>query len=360
MIRYILYTSFCVLLLFCSSPKKPNITDKEKSVINTYATGFEVYKNEGYIKIIVKYNQQEKTYVLINSSQQKPKNIDYDLLIQTPIQSIATLSSIHTAFLEALGQGKSVVGIDNINYHKSKSICQRFTEKKIVELGDINQINKELLLQLNADVVMTYPTGTKEEQLEEIGIPIIINAEHLEDTPLGRTEWIKFMGYFYEKEEEATQIFNEIHHKYNQEKQKSKKNISTIFSGKIYQDTWYISGGKSYISQLLQDAGFEYIWKADSTKGSLPLAKENAFIKAKEADFWFLQVFESNFSYHSLVKENSLYRELKSVKNNHLIYVNTVEVDYYGRGVLEPYILLQDLNKIQKGDTSTVYYHLLK
>ncbi len=215
-------------------------------------------------------------------------------------------------------------------------------------------------MSLDADVVMTYPTGTTEHQLEEMGIPVVINAEHLEETPLGRAEWIKFMGYFYEKEELATKLFDQINKQYQIEKQKNQEPIKSIFSGKIYQNTWYVPGGKSYVAQLLQDAGFKYIWQEDSTRGSLPLSKENAFMRAKDADYWCLQVFDSTFSYQSLIQENPLYKELKSIQNRQLIYVNTAQVDYYGKGVLEPHILLQDLNKIQRNDTTTVYYHLLK
>ena len=45
--------------------------------------------------------------------------------------------------------------------------------------------------------------------VEKIGIPIIEGADYMEAFPLGRTEWIRFYGLLFGKEEMADSIFKE-------------------------------------------------------------------------------------------------------------------------------------------------------
>lgn len=361
MIKY--FFSFCILIFIvsCFFQEKTQVNDNQfiGYVYLDYAKGFQVSKNDNYTLLKVNIQNQTKKYLLVNRKEAIPKNISYDFLIRTPIKSIVSLSSVQVAFLEKLNQLPSIVAVDNKNYIQNKFVKNN---SKITEVGDITTINNELLLSLNADVVMTYPTqGMQESQLIKQGVPLIINAEYLEETPLGRAEWIKFMAYFYEQEEQANQLFKEIETSYNQLKNQHKGLDKTIFSGKIYQDTWFISGGKSYVAELLQDAGFTYLWEEEPLNGTLPLAIENAFIKAKKADYWFLQVYHpTKYTYQILKEEHPLYSKLKAVQQKKIILVNTANVDYYGKGVVEPHILLEDLTKIVQKDTMTTYYHLLK
>lgn len=361
MIKY--FFSLCMLTFIfgCSSEQKTQNIDNQfiGNIFNDYAKGFQVFKNKNHTLLKVNFQNQSKKYLLVNHKKAIPQNISYDFLIRTPIKSIVSLSSVQVAFLEKLNQLSSIVAVDNKNYIQNKRIKN---DSKIIEVGDITTINNELLLSLNADIVMTYPTqGTQENQLISQGIPLIINAEYLEETPLGRAEWIKFMAYFYEEEEKATQLFKEIETSYNQLKSQNKALNKTIFSGKIYQDTWFISGGKSYVASLLKDAGFTYLWEKEQVIGTLPLAIENAFLEAKKADYWFLQVYHpTKYTYEILKDEHPLYSKLKAVQQKKIILVNTANVDYYGKGVVEPHILLQDLTKIIQKDTMTTYYHLLE
>lgn len=57
----------------------------------------------------------------------------------------------------------------------------------------------ERLITLKPDMVMAYLVAADFGQfrkVEELGIPVVINAEYLEPHPLGRAEWIKFMALF--------------------------------------------------------------------------------------------------------------------------------------------------------------------
>ena len=52
------------------------------------------------------------------------------------------------------------------------------------------------------------------EKLKELGIQVVLIAEYLESSPLAKTEWIKAIAAFYNKEQQAEKLFNEIDNNY--------------------------------------------------------------------------------------------------------------------------------------------------
>ena len=71
--------------------------------------------------------------------------------------------------------------------------------------------------------------------IEKHGIPVIINGDWREETPLGRAEWIKFFGALFDKEKLADSIFNTIEEDYLAAKLMVKEKTShpTILSGAV-------------------------------------------------------------------------------------------------------------------------------
>lgn len=44
-----------------------------------------------------------------------------------------------------------------------------------------------------------HPNTKLYQNIKKTGIPVIFNGDWLEETPLGRAEWIKFLGLYTEK-----------------------------------------------------------------------------------------------------------------------------------------------------------------
>lgn len=120
-------------------------------------------------------------------------------------------------------------------------------------------------------------------------MPVVLNKEYLEKNPLGRSEWLKFMALFYNKEALANEYFNEISQAYLQMSAMAQKTKEkpTVFLGLPDRGIWYVPGGNSFMSQLIQDAGGNYLWKDLPQNGSVPLDLELVLAKAQKADFWF-------------------------------------------------------------------------
>ena len=61
-----------------------------------------------------------------------------------------------------------------------------------------------------------YNADDENKRMKQTGIAIIYNIEWREKTLLGRAEWIKFMGAFFDKEQLADSIFHSVETRYNE------------------------------------------------------------------------------------------------------------------------------------------------
>lgn len=330
----------------------------ESSAIK-YARRFSIQYRENY-KYIKVYSSSEDTstaieYILIQKGKPKPRVSANAQIIETPIQSIVCLSSLYVAYIDKLGLQSFLKGVDNFHYINTPSILEMIEEKKIKEVGSNTSVNLEKLSLINPDLVFTYGTGNSNydchPKLQELGLKVAITVDHMEDSPLGRAEWIKFMAAFFDKEQEADSLFKEIEKEYNKlsEVARKVKDKPTVFTSVKYGDVWYMPGGRSYMAKLLEDAGAKYLWANDNTSGSLPLSFEQVYTKAFNAEFWINTAdwkstadaitADPRNAYFSAVKKANIY-------NNNLRINKHGGNDYWERGLLNPNLILADLIKI--------------
>ena len=72
-------------------------------------------------------------------------------------------------------------------------------------------------MDLQPDAVVAFSMNKTNKSLQFIeknGIPVVLNGDWLEETPLGRAEWIKFFGVLLGKEKLADSIFKNIESEY--------------------------------------------------------------------------------------------------------------------------------------------------
>src|SRR5690606_23480458 len=101
------------------------------------------------------------------------------------------------------------------------------------------------------------------EKLPRFGIPVVMVAEYMETDPLGKAEWIKFMGAFFGREELAERKFAEIEAQYLEVKTLAAQaeGKPTVFTGLPWKGDWFVSGGNSFQARLFKDAGAFYLWQ---------------------------------------------------------------------------------------------------
>ncbi|HIP27484.1 MAG TPA: ABC transporter substrate-binding protein [Flavobacteriaceae bacterium] len=357
--------SLFFLIGITSCKKETNSSGKEKFplVSNTsnikYATGFEIEQHKGYKKLIIKspYPKAEKSliYVLLEDKNILAHTDFHNVkIIPIPIKKLVVTSTTHIPMLELLNQEQTLVGFPNTKYISSPKTRSLIKNGAVKELGKEQNINTELLLDLQPDLVIGFSLNSNNKMftnIEKAGIPVILNGDWLEKTPLGRAEWIKFFGVLFNKEKQADSLFNHIEKEYLQAKKIALKAINKpkILSGAMYQDKWNLPAGDSYAAQFLKDANVNYPWLNSKGKGSLSLSFESVFDKAKDAQIWLSPSFFN--SYKQLSESSIHYTQFDAFKSKKVYnFVNkkgeTGGVLYYELAPIQPHIVLKDIIKI--------------
>ena len=294
-------------------------------------------------------------YVLIPKGTPVPKAYKKERIIRVPIQTIAVLSTTHLPHLKLLGQYESLVAVGNPDGIYDSDLRRKVEAGHLPGIGRGSQIDLERVLQLNPDLVMAVAPANGQyishPALQEAGVPVMINAEYVEPTLLGRTEWLKFTAAFFSQEALAEQMFDDIAAQYARYGDLTNGLSETakplVFGGALVRGTWYVAGGKSYVAQLLKNAGARYVWAQDETQGSLPLDFEAVYEKAATADFWIT----GRNKWHArsdMLLEDARYSAFKAFQNGQIYNFNarvnaSGANDYWETGVVEPHLILADL-----------------
>lgn len=354
--------SVFLFLIFAVSCKK---NEENQAVANQkiensiqYAKGLEIYKYDGYsvVKVSNPWPEAEKgfSYVLHKKDIAVPDSLKNYTQIQVPIKSIVVTSTTHIPSLETLGVENTLLGFPNTNYVSSEKTRALIDAKKIKEIGTNQSLNTEVLIDLAPDVIVGFSIDNNNKtysNLEQNGQKIIYNGDWTEQTPLGKAEWIKFFGALYGLEEKADAEFKTIEKEYNDTLALAKKTTSkpTVFSGAIYQDKWYLPGGKSWASLFIKDANATYLWATTPETGSLSLSFETVLERAENADFW---IGPAQFTtLKEMTDTNPNYKFFKAYKNGNVYSFSSKKgktggVLYYELAPNRPDLILKDLIKI--------------
>lgn len=377
----------CLISLIVSAISCSNNNDSQDlanysadSLQIKYATGFSIYYHNNYkvIKVTNPYNgavNETFVYVLYNRGDKQPSvagnNVVY---IQKPINSIVCMSTTQIGYINALGLDSLIVGLSGADYVYNNYLRDKIEKHKIVDVGFESGFNYEVFMGINPDLVFMYGVNnsvkTQVEKLSKLHKNSAIAGEYLESTALAKTEWIKFFGAFFDKEEQASIIMDSIANQYNKIKAKAQ---STIYKPKVlvgvpWKGVWYLPGGESLTSQYIKDAGGEYLWGDKMGVESFSISLEDIMIKSKNADVWLHT--SSCESLQDIVDTDSRLKQITvfgngKVLNNSNRMSPTNGNDYFESGVVNPHIILKDIvsflhPELVESDYVRTYYKVLE
>jgi len=326
-------------------------TNKEIHELNiNHARGFTI-SYDGRVKkveVIDPANPEKPfaKYALVQKGEEYAAD-EKETVIYIPLENFNSVSTTHLPFITKLGIENNLTGFSGCKYVRDPVILKMIADKKITEIGFDYDLDIEKIIDISPEAIMVYPyEGMNFSAIDKAGIKIIYNAEYLENTPLGKAEWIKFVSLFFNKEKEAEKIFNEIEAEYNRVKNRvaDTKSSPVVFSGKADQGKWHIPAGESFAAAFLYDAGADYPWKEIKQNNVLEVDLEEVLDKAQAADWWVITgSCNEEYSLEKLLAEDDRYKHFDAFKNKKVLFCNVDETDYFGKGVAEPHIILSDL-----------------
>lgn len=358
MIKQSIYTFILFSLLFlasCISNKKTSLEAFNQDIYTPeYAAGFKILGATNVQSTLIQVfnpwqgaKEVEMSYFISRNGEQAPTGF-IGSTIPAGAKHIVCMSSSYIAMLDALGQVNRIVAVSGIDYVSNPYILAH--KDSIKDMGP--EMNYELLLGLKPDIVLLYGIGDAQtaitDKLKELSIPYIYMGEYLEESPLGKAEWMVVLSELTDSREKGIEIFSEIPKRYLSLKAltESVGQCPTVMFNTPWNDSWVMPSTKSYMAQLVADAGAEYIYKENSSNSSTSIGLETAYGLIQKADYWInvgsatsldeLKTVNPKFADAKAVRERTVY-------NNNLRLTPTGGNDYWESAVIRPDVVLRDL-----------------
>ncbi len=327
---------------------------------NRYAGGFSILQEGELVRILVSNpwssaRNVKMEYVLAGPGDSIPASHAGKTIIRLPVRRVICLSTSHLAFLEALGETGKVTGISGSGYVSNPSLRERIARGEVFDVGYGRNLDYEEILRQKPDLVLVYGVDSEIagflEKFRDLGIPAVICGEYLEESPLGKAEWIRFVAAFFGKEPLADSLFRQVETAYLELARQAAgaRPSPVVMVGLPYRDTWWIPGGRSYLARLIADAGGNYVGASGRSRESCVISMEEALVKSSGAGFWIHTGMVSTrgeiLGTDPRLGSFPLFRQGKIYNNNRRVTPGGGN-DFWEGGTFRPDLVLADLVRI--------------
>ena len=262
----------------------------------TYAQQFSVdYYPDGAALITI---AGQDRYWLTPEGADAPDDLDEDVtVLHKPLDRVYLAASAAMDFFRALDALDAVrlTSTTAANWTLPE-VVQALDDGSMLYAGKYASPDYELVLSEHADIAvestMIWHSPETAEQLESLGIPVLVERSSYEPNPLGRMEWIKLYGLLTGREEEAQAFFDG-----------QMERLATVLESAENNDGggptvafFFINSNGAvnvrkpgdYISKLIGMAGGEYVLQAtgedDNDLSTMNMQMEAFYDAARDAD----------------------------------------------------------------------------
>lgn len=266
---------------------------------------------------------------------------------------IACLSSTQIAMLDAIGAADRVVATANRDLVANPIVAAK--GKAIADIGYEGNVDFERLVGANPDLVLVYGvTGASsiETKLQQLKIPYLYVGEYLEQSPLGKAEWMVPIAEVCGLRDLGIDRFSQIPVRYEAVKQMAAKaggKRPVVMLNTPYQDAWFMPSADNYMARLIDDAGGNYIYSQTHGNKSEAIDMEQAYLMASTADYW-INTGRAR-SLDELKTAYPKFANIPAITSGH-VYNNNARLspgggnDFYESGIVHPDLILLDLLRI--------------
>ncbi len=336
-----------------------------------YASGFDILGAEGWQSTVIRVRnpwqgakEVEMAYFIARNGEKPPRDFRGGV-IRAGAERIVCMSSTYIAMLDALGQVGRVVGVSGMEYIANPHVLARRDEIKDVGA----EINYESLVGLKPDLVLLYGVSdalaATTDKMNELGIPYMYVGDYLEESPLGKAEWMVVLSELTDCRAAGERVFGAVPERYDALKRlvSGVTRRPAVMLNTPWNDSWMMPSVNNFVVRLIRDAGGDYIYPKNTSHSSVAIGLETAYGLIREADVWLntgrvtslaeLLAVDEKFSDAKAVREKKVY-------NNNLRLTPGGGNDYWESGCVRPDVVLRDLIRIlhpellEEGD---LYYY---
>ncbi len=254
--------------------------------------------------------------------------------------------------MEYLGVADKIVGVCDAQYILISDIQKRLrlaegVKGKIADCGSSMSPNIERIIALKPDAIILSPyEGQDLGRIAKLGIPVILAADYMETSSLGRAEWMRYFARLFDCAQIGDSLFNVVDANYQSLKAYAAKlpKGKSVLTERKTGAVWYTPGGESTIGVTIRDAHGGYAFAKDKHSGSLPLSFEQILAKAGQSDVWAFKFNGARpMSKSDLLREFQGYSGLKAFRTGNIYECNCSVRPYFEEVSWRPDYLLREM-----------------
>lgn len=309
-----------------------------------------------------------ETYVLVQCGTPAPV-LGPDLAnaprLTVPVHSLFSGSTAQGPALAAIGAIGAVTGVARRDFIATPELIDHMQAHTVVEYQTSGVPDIEAVIAAAPGLLMAGGSGEAELlRIAAAGIPVVNFADWQETSPLGRAEWVKFMGVFFNAEARANAAYAEVVAQYDAALARvsgiPEAQRPLVLSGQAFGGVFYAAGGKSFIARLIHDAGGRYVFEDNTSTGSFQIHDlERLIVAARDAKFWI----QASMHYQTLADiaaEDPRLAALPAARSGQVWIPDALKgpnggVQFYELGNMRPDLVLMDLISILHPDRTVGY-----
>jgi len=320
---------------------------------------------EGYARIAI----DQETYLLIPEKAPLPSEVPEDVVIlQQPLQNIYLQA---TAAMDCFRQ---LDAIDTITLSGTQAEGWYISEAreameagKMVYAGKYSAPDYELIQSsgcgMALESTMIYHNPEVKEQLERLGIPVLVERSSYESHPLGRMEWIKLYGVLLDKELEAESYFNAQLDMLEPVLEQENTGKTVAFFSVTSNGSVTVRKAGDYIAKAIDLAGGVYVPQGlaeeENALSTMNIQMETFYSEVKDADILiYNSTIEADLdTMEQLVAKSAPLADFKAVQNGN-VWCTGKSMFQESQSVGE---MIMDIHRILTDEDGTLtYLHRLK
>lgn len=373
--KYIAAAVFMLITaVSCSSTREgndfqPAEMNKTGSMKLDYAEMFTVDYYENDLSLVT--IGEDDRYLIVPEKSEIPGNLPENTVVLTqPAENIYLAASSAMDLFDGISALDSVKATSTaLNDWALPAVRAAMEKDKLLYAGKYSAPDYELIIDedcsLAIESTMIYHSPEIKEQLENLGIPVMVERSSYESHPLGRMEWIKLYGLLTGKTEEAESFFNEKVSQINEILTDKKTGKTAVFFYITSDGKVNIHKPGDYVSKMIELAGGELVFTAEelnveeNSLSTTNMQFEAFYSKAKDADFLIYNsaIDGGLLSIDQLIGKNSLFADFRAVQNGN-VWCTDKNMFQQTTGAAD---MIADMHKIFTGlnDNDTMYIYRL-
>lgn len=301
--------------------------EKTGSMPLSYATGFTADYYGDYTLISI---SEAGDYLLVPEGKEVPAGLpENTTVLQEPVDKIYLAATSAMDLYRAAGAMDAVrlSSLDASGWYIPEA-RQAMEDGRILYAGKYSAPDYERIFAENCTLAvestMIYHTPEVKEQLERLGIPVLVERSSYESHPLGRMEWMKLHGLLAGKEAEARKAFDAIISEVSPILEENPKTGLTVaFFSVNSTGTVTVRKGSDYVANIIRLAGGEYLFSDltdDAATATMNMQMEVFFDRARDCD---VLIYNSTTAgelqtLEDLYAQSPLFRQFRAVETGNV------------------------------------------